>query len=99
MSHGGPDAGTAAFEEGLTVHEQYRAGAEEVNEGLSQWREKSLDERKKPRFFAIYLSRDTQPRERRAMHFGFREEFSKTKEKIRREHFIFFIRHFQKQSS
>lgn len=48
------------------------------------------------RFSAIYLSGDTQSRDRRAMHFGFREEFSKTKEKIGS---YIFMSHFQKESS
>lgn len=37
MYHGGSDAGSTSFQEGITVHEQHEDGKEKVNEGVSQW--------------------------------------------------------------
>lgn len=50
-----------------------------VNEGVSQWWGESLDEGTKKRFLAIDLR-----------HFGFRQEFSKTKEKTWEKNILYF---------
>lgn len=63
------------------MHEQHRDAKEEVNEGVSQWRGESLDERTRTGFLAVHLSGDSQSRDRRDMHLVSGKSFQRLKRK------------------